>query len=307
MPPASEFFQLARLFTIVRFKNLCLVHTGNQNYITSVINILIHKLKERGNMKVLLFVFLISVFAVKSFPQVHTETVEYKDGDVTLKGFLAYDKNIKGKHPGIIVAHEWWGLNDYPKMRAEELAKLGYVAFAADIYGNGTVAKTTDEAGKLSGEYSKDRNKVRRRMNEALDVIRRNQYVDVNNIATIGYCFGGMCALELARSGADIKGVVVFHGILSTQNPDDGKYIKAKILVCKGADDPYVKQDQVDAFEQEMDKGKVDWQVNIYSYAVHGFTNPANGNDPSRGVAYNKEADMRSWQAMKDFFNEIFK
>jgi dienelactone hydrolase len=257
-------------------------------------------------MKILLFVFLVTVLAAISFPQVHTETVEYKDGDVTLKGFLAYDQNISGKHPGILVAHEWWGLNDYPKTRAEELAKLGYVAFAVDIYGNGKYATTMEEAGKLSGQYGKDRPTVRRRMNEALDVLKHNQYVDVNNIAAIGYCFGGMCALELARSGADIKCVAVFHPSLSTPTPEDAKNIKAKILVCKGADDPYVKQDQVDAFEKEMDGGKVDWQLNLYSYAVHGFTNPANGNDPSKGVAYNKEADMRSWQAMIDFFNEIF-
>jgi dienelactone hydrolase len=184
-------------------------------------------------MKILLFVFLVTVLAAISFPQVHTETVEYKDGDVTLKGFLAYDQNISGKHPGILVAHEWWGLNDYPKTRAEELAKLGYVAFAVDIYGNGKYATTMEEAGKLSGQYGKDRPTVRRRMNEALDVLKHNQYVDVNNIAAIGYCFGGMCALELARSGADIKGVAVFHPSLSTPTPEDAKNIKLKYLFAK--------------------------------------------------------------------------
>jgi dienelactone hydrolase len=258
-------------------------------------------------VKILLVIFFIVAVATKSFPQIHTETVEYKDGDVILKGFLAYNESIKEKRPGVLVVHEWYGLNDYAKMRTEQLAKLGYVAFAADIYGNGIVAKNSEEAGKLAGEYRKDLAKFRRRLNAALEVIEQNKLVDRNNVAAIGYCFGGGGVLELARSGADIKGVVSFHGGLSTPNPDDAKNIKAKVLVLHGADDPYVNAEQIEAFRKEMNAAEVDWQMNYYSYAVHAFTNQNAGNDPSKGAAYNEKADKRSWQAMKDFFDEIFK
>jgi dienelactone hydrolase len=258
-------------------------------------------------MKILLILFIIAAFVTKGISQIHTETVEYKSGNTILKGFLAYDQNITGKHPGVLIVHDWTGLGDYPKMRAEQLAKLGYIAFAADIYGNGIVAKNMDDAAKLAGQYSKDRTAVRERMNAALKTLEENKFVDANKVAAIGYCFGGMCVLELARSGADIKGVVTFHGNLSNPNPDDAKNIKAKILVCTGADDPYVNKEQVENFKKEMDDAKVDWQMDIYSGAVHAFTIPTAGNDNSKGAAYNEKADKRSWQVMMDFFDEIFK
>jgi dienelactone hydrolase len=238
--------------------------------------------------------------------KIKTETVQYKEGDTVLEGYLAYDDSTSSKRPGVLVCHEWYGLVDYPKHRAEMLAQLGYVAFAVDIYGKGVIAKTPEEAMTLSRSYYSDRPLLRRRVNAGLQVLKNHPLVDAKRIAAIGFCFGGSAALELARSGADIAGVVSFHGGLSTADPDDGKNIKAKVLICTGADDQNAKTDDIAAFEDEMRKGKVDYQINIYGGAVHGFTNPANAGKTGN-VAYNAEADRRSWQAMQDFFKEIFK
>jgi dienelactone hydrolase len=187
------------------------------------------------------------------------------------------------------------------------LAKLGYFAFAADIYGKGNRPKSGEEAGKLASVYKNDRVLMRQRINLALDELKKQKLVNTDKIAAIGYCFGGTVALELARSGADIKGIVSFHGGLDTPNPADAKNIKAKILVLHGGDDPYVNAEQVSSFKKEMVDAGVDYQIFIYGGAVHSFTNPNSGNDPSKGAAYNERADKRSWEAMKTFFTEIFK
>lgn len=235
-----------------------------------------------------------------------TRTVEYQEGNTILEGYLAYDNSMQGKRPGILVVHEWTGPGDYVKGRAEQLARLGYVALAVDIYGKGIRPKNSDEAGAQAAIYRKDRPLMRRRITAGLEFLRHNELVDVNRIAAIGYCFGGGVALELARSGAEIAGVVTFHGSLDTPTPEDAKNIKCRVLVLHGADDPYVTADQVAAFEKEMRDAKVDWQLMEFGGAVHSFSNPASGNDPSKGVAYNASADRRSWEAMKLFFAEIF-
>ncbi len=262
-------------------------------------------------MRKIFFAFLVVLvgigWAMKSEAKIHTETVEYMQGDATLEGYLAYDDSITGKRPGVIVVHEWWGLNDFIKGRAEALAKLGYVAFAVDIYGKGIRAKTAEEAGKLAGLYRSDRKLLRARANAGLEVLKRLPQTDTRNIAAIGYCFGGGTVLEMARSGADISGVVSFHGNLDNPNPADAKNIKAEVLVLHGAEDPYVTPEQVRTFWDEMRKTDARWQVNIYSGAVHSFTNPDSGNDKSKGVAYNETAAVRSWNAMKMFFSEIFR
>jgi dienelactone hydrolase len=255
----------------------------------------------------LLSLCLLFAVAMRAEAKIHTETIEYKEGDAVLEGYLAYDDSVKGARPGVLVIHEWWGLNPYIEKRTEQLAELGYIAFAADIYGKGNRANTPEEAGKLAGIYRSDRQLLRRRVKAGLEVLKKQALTDTKKIAAIGYCFGGTTVLELARSGADIAGVVSFHGGLSTPTPQDAKNIKAKVLALHGADDPYVKEQEVLAFEDEMRKGGVDWQLNIYSGAVHGFTNPDNGSDNSKGVAYNEKADKRSWEAMKLFFGEIFR
>jgi len=238
---------------------------------------------------------------------VQTKVVQYKQGDAALEGYLAWDDALPGQRPGVLVVHEWTGLGDYAKARARMLAGMGYVAFAADIYGKGIRPKTPREAAAQSGMFKKDRALMRARVRAGLDVLRREPVCDPRRVAAIGYCFGGTCVLELARSGADVAGVVSFHGGLDTPAPADAKNIKCKVLVLHGGDDPHVPPKDVAAFEDEMRSGGVDWQLVAYGGAVHGFTNPASGNDKSRGAAYDARADGRSWQAMKAFFAETLK
>jgi dienelactone hydrolase len=236
--------------------------------------------------------------------EVRTEAVEYRHGDVTLQGYMAYDDMYAGKRPGVLVAHEWMGHNAYVRKRAEQLARLGYVAFALDMYGKGVLAKDAKEAAALAGKFRSDRALMRARAAAGLDVLRKHPLVDTARLAAIGYCFGGTVVLELARSGADLRSVVTFHGGLDTPTPEDARNIRAKVLALHGGDDPFVTPAQVAAFEDEMRKGGVDWQVNVYGGAVHSFTNPDSGNDPAKGLAYNERAERRSWQAMKSFFSE---
>ncbi len=237
---------------------------------------------------------------------VKAEEVEYKHGDVVLQGFLAYDDAQTGKRPGVLIVHEWMGHSPFVRKRATELAKLGYVAFALDMYGKGVMAKDREEAAKLAGTYKNDRPLMRARANAGLEVLRKNEHCDTTQIAAIGYCFGGTTVLELARGGADLAGVVSFHGDLDTPKPDDAKNIKGKVLALHGADDPFVKPEVVAKFEDEMRKAGVDWELVKYGNAVHSFTNPGAGDDNKTGAAYNAKADARSWQAMRDFFGEIF-
>ena len=236
-----------------------------------------------------------------------TQVVEYKQGNVVLEGYLAYDDKFQGKRPGVLVVHEWTGLGGYVKGRAEQLAELGYVAFAADIYGKGIRPSNPKDAAVQAKIYRSDRQLMRDRAKAGLAVLQQNPLTDANRIAAIGYCFGGGTVLELARSGAPIAGVVSFHGNLDTPNPADAKNIRAKVLVLHGADDTYVPPAQVDGFKQEMTQAGVDWQLVSYSGTVHSFTNPAAGNDNSKGAAYNAKSDRRSFAAMQQFFAEIFR
>ena len=239
---------------------------------------------------------------------IRAEAVPYRHGDMQLEGYLAYDDALKGVRPAVLIVHEWWGLNDYIKKRTVQFAGMGYIAFAADIYGKNVVTKDPKKAAELAGKFrTGNRTLLRERVNAGLQILKNHPLVDQQRIAAIGYCFGGTTVLELARSGAEVSGVVSFHGGLDTPNPADAKNIKAKVLVLHGADDPNVSLPQVIAFQDEMRKGKVDWQMISYGGAVHSFTNPESGSDPSRGVAYNENADRRSWQHMKVFFAEIFK
>ena len=256
-------------------------------------------------MHKLLFLLTLMVPALVQ-AAIETRSVEYRQGNTRLVGYLAFPKDVTGPLPGILVVHEWMGLNDYAKHRADQLAELGYIAFAADIYGDGKIAANREEAGKLAGSYKNDRPLLRARVAAGLATLKAQPGVTGDKIAAIGYCFGGTAVLELARSGADIAGVVSFHGGLDTPTSQDAKNIRAKVLALHGADDPYVPADQVAAFENEMRQAGVDWQLIVYGGAVHGFTNPANGTDNSKGAAYNALADARSWVAMQQFFNELF-
>ena len=255
-----------------------------------------------------ILLFTLAVLGTASLQAaIQIKTVEYQQGDTTLEGFVTYDDTFKGPRPGVLIVHQWLGLTDYEKHRAEMLARLGYVAFCADIYGKGIRPQNTQEAGVQAGKYKGDRQLLRARVNAGLDALRQQPLVDPKRLAAIGYCFGGTTVLELARSGADVAGVVSFHGGLDSPTPADGKNIKCKVLVCHGADDPYEKPVDLAAFESELRDAKVDWQLIEYGGAVHSFTQPMAGNDNSKGAAYNEKADKRSWEAMKQFFAEIFK
>ena len=200
-------------------------------------------------MKRLLFLFIFPfLFPLTARAAIHTETVEYSHENTACEGYLAYDDAIAGKRPGILIVHEWKGLGSYAKKRAEQLAELGYVAFAVDIYGKGVRPQTNEEAATEAGIYKNDRPLMRDRVKAVLDVLLKNPMTDAGKVVAIGYCFGGTTVLELARSGADIKGVVSFHGGLSTPTPDDAQNIRSKVLVLHGGDDPFVKKDEVDAF-----------------------------------------------------------
>ena len=259
-------------------------------------------------MKPLLTSLIIALCPVFALAAIKSEPIQYKQGDTTFEGVLYYDDADSAPRRAVLVCHEWWGLNDYSKKRAEQLAQMGYVAFAVDVYGKGVQAKTQEEAAKMATDLrSGDRATLRARINAALAALKARKEVDPKKIAAIGYCFGGTTALELARSGADILGVVGFHAGLSTPNPADARNIKGKILICHGGDDPFVPMPEVNAFLDEMKAAKVNYQLNIYSGAVHTFTNPAAGNDPSKGSAYNPQADHRSFEEMKQFFAEIFR
>jgi dienelactone hydrolase len=235
---------------------------------------------------------------------VKAETIEYKDGSVNLKGFVAYDDKVSTKRPGILVMPEAFGLGPHAKERAERLARLGYVALAGDPYGDGIIAKDLQEAMKYAGPLREDTAKFRARGRAALDKLASLPQVDSGKLAAIGYCMGGTFALELARDGAPLRGIVTFHGGLETKAPAQPG--KVKVLVCTGADDPFVPVAQVNALQEELTKAGVDWQVISYGGTVHSFTNPDADSVGMAGLKYNKSADERSWQAMVAFFGEIF-
>lgn len=256
-------------------------------------------------MKKLLSLLALSALTVQA--EIRTEVVEYKQGDTTLEGVVVYDDATSGKRPGVLIVHQWKGLGSYEKKRAEMLAKLGYAVFAADIYGKGIRPDNPKDASAMAGKYKNDRALLRARVNAGLETLKKQPQVDPSRTAAMGYCFGGTTVLELARSGADVKGVVSFHGGLNTPAPEDAKNIKAKVLALHGADDPFVPPAEVAGFEEEMRKAKVDWQLVAYGNSVHSFTDWNAGNDNSKGSAYNEAADKRSWEAMKVFFAEVLK
>lgn len=257
----------------------------------------------------LAFLFLcISVIAPAHAATGHD--ISYRDGDTELQGYWVDAQGLPERDhkpaPVVLIVHQWKGLTDYEKSRAEQLAGLGYNAFAIDMYGKSVRPTDSAEAGKTAGIYKNDPALARRRLTAALDFARTQTGVDRDRIAVIGYCFGGAMALELARSGADIKGAVTFHGDLSTKAPAAKDAIKARVAVHHGADDPHVTQEAVDIFIKEMKAADANWTLTEYAHAVHAFTQKDAGNDPSKGAAYNADADKHSWESLVAFLKEIF-
>jgi dienelactone hydrolase len=257
-------------------------------------------------MKFLTGLFSIWMATTVIGADIKTQTVEYGQGGTVLEGFAAYDASMTGKRPAVLIVHQWKGLTDYEKRRARMLAELGYNVLAADIYGKGVRADNPKDAAALAGKFKADRALLRSRVMAGMNFLKADPKTDAKRTAAIGYCFGGTTVLELARSGAEVSGVVSFHGALNTPTPADAMNIKGKVLALHGADDPFVPLPEVTAFEEEMRKANVDWQLVAYGGAVHSFTDSSAGSDASKGAAYNEKADHRSWEAMKAFFHEIF-
>jgi dienelactone hydrolase len=257
--------------------------------------------------RILLLAVVLSTPLGGAAAELTTRTVEYRQGDAVLEGYLAFDPTGPARKPGVLVFHDWMGLSANTRRVADELARLGYVALAADVYGKGVRPADAKDAAAQAGRFKGDRPLLRARGAAALAALRALPQVDGARVAAIGYCFGGTSALELGRAGADLNAIVSFHGGLATPTPADARNLKAHLLVLHGADDPFVPEAEVKAFEEEMRAAKVDWQLVKYSGAVHSFTIPDAGGDNSKGAAYNAVADRRSWQAMRSFFGEVLK
>ncbi len=247
-----------------------------------------------------------AIFLSPAHAKVTGQTVEYKSGDTTLEGYVAYDVSNTARRPAVLIVHDWMGVSEHTKQVAQDIAELGYLAFAADIYGKGVRPADRTIASETAGKYKADRKLLRERVNAAFKEMKNHPLAEADKTAAIGFCFGGTTVLELARSGADVDGVVSFHGSLDSPTPADGKNIKAKVLVLHGAEDPFVKKEDIDAFQKELIDAGVDWQMVYYGNAVHSFTQKKAGNDKSKGTAYEEKAARRSWEAMKDFFVELF-
>ena len=238
-----------------------------------------------------------------------TEELTYSTDSVEMKGYLAYNKNASGKSPGILVVHEWWGHNEYARKRAEMLAELGYVAMAIDMYGSGRQADHPDQAGKFMNMVMSNFDAAKARFTRAMEELKANPNVDSEQIAAIGYCFGGSVVLSMANAGLDLDAVVAFHGGLQLPvMPEKGK-VKAKVLVCNGAEDPFVKPEHVAAYTAAMDSAQAEYEYIAYEGAKHSFTSKAAdslGKKFELPLAYNAEADRQSWEEMKSLFNEVF-
>jgi dienelactone hydrolase len=246
-----------------------------------------------------------------AFAAIKEEPVTYKDGETTMKGFVVYDDAKKGKRPGIIVVHEWWGITRHIHSEARRMASLGYTAFIADMYGDAKTADNPKDAGALSGAVRKNPAAMQSRFDAAMVALARHPTVDASKIAAMGFCFGGSVVLDMVRVGTDLKGVAAFHAGLGAAGvqAEPGK-VKAKVLVQNGADDPFIKPESVEAFKKEMDGAKVDYHYISYPGAVHAFTNPeatALGKKFNIPIAYNADADKKSKAEATTFFAEVLK
>jgi len=255
----------------------------------------------------LLPLLLFALLASPVLAAIKVEAIDYKDGDVALRGYIAYDDAWKDKHPGVLIAHEWWGCNDYAKERAKKLAELGYIAFALDMYGKDKTTEDPQKAGEFTQMFKGEPALMRARAAAGLKVLTDHKLTDRTKVAAIGYCFGGTVVMELARTGADLKAVVPFHAsTIAAKNPADNKEIRAKVLICNGAEDTFISAEERANFYKQAKEANLDFQFVDYAGAVHSFTNPGADKFKIPGVKYNEAADRRSWAHMKMLFDEVF-
>ena len=257
-------------------------------------------------MKHLLIGFALWGMVCAAAAKVVSEAVEYGDGGAVLTGVVYYDDAVAGKRPGVMVVHEWWGLNDYVKDRARMLAELGYVAFAADMYGDGKVTRHGKDAREWSRQITANVDAWQKRARLGLEQLKKHRFTDAGRVAAMGYCFGGSTVMQLAYSGAEVGGVVSFHGSLPPASAAQARAIKAKVMVAHGYADSFIPKERVAKFKDALEAAGVDWQFHAYSGARHGFTNPGAGGYGNDGLAYDADADRRSWRQMRNFFDEIF-
>jgi dienelactone hydrolase len=268
---------------------------------------------KQSIMYVLLLMFVFTV-ACKEEPKdlpikVKGSEITYATDSTNLKGYIAFDENKKGKRPGIIIVHEWWGHNDYVRHRADSLAKLGYTAIAVDMYGDGKQADHPSDAGKFAQSVFSNMPEAKARFQAAVDVLKQHESVDGDKLAAIGYCFGGSVALTMANSGMDLDAVAAFHSGVALPIPPNSD-LKARVLVCNGADDPFISPESVTAFKSAMDSIGAKYEYIAYPGVVHSFTSEqanVNGEKFKLPLEYNADADQKSWQELQKLFNEVFK
>lgn len=246
----------------------------------------------------------LSLLAGLAQAEVRTRPVTYRDGEVELRGYLAWDDAFKGKRPGVLVAHEWWGLDDYIRRRARMLAELGYVAFALDLYGEGRVTQHGAQAQEWMEQISANEGNWRKRALAGVEILRGHELVDRSRLAAVGYCFGGATVMQMAYAGADLKAVVSFHGSLPIPDADQAKKIRARVLAAHGSEDSFVPPERVREFQAALDRADVDWRMITFGNARHAFTNPEADRHGMENLRYDEQADRRSWAAMRDFFKE---
>lgn len=244
-----------------------------------------------------------------STPNIVGQEISYQADSVTMRGYLAYDANLTGPRPGVVVVHEWWGHNEHSRKAADKLAADGYVAFALDMYGDGKTASHPEDAMAFSGAVMSNFDGAKDRFNAALDVLKADEHCDKEELAAVGYCFGGGIVLNMARQGADLDAVATFHGSIGAIEPATQGSVKGKILVMNGADDPFVSAEAIDGFKSEMEAAGVDYEFVNYPGAIHAFTNPgatAKGEEFQLPLAYNQEADSASWLKLESFLGQVF-
>ena len=259
----------------------------------------------------ILSLFLVLVFtslSISASAKIVGKEVEYKSDETTLKGYLAYDNSVKGKRPGVLVVHEWWGHNDYARTRANKLAELGYTALAVDMYGNAEQADHPEKAGELARSVLGNLDNAEKRFQAAIELLKEQKTVDPDHIAAIGYCFGGGVVLNMALRGVDLDGVASFHGLLPQEAPENAKPT-AEIIVFHGGADPFVPQEQLDAFKKIMENTNSSYELVVYPGVQHSFTNPdadKYGKKFDLPLVYNEDADKKSWEQTQAFLNRIF-
>lgn len=256
-------------------------------------------------MKHWLFIFTLLLLSDPAVSKLHKETISYKDGEVALQGYLYWEDSFEGKRPGVMVVHEWWGLNDYATLRAEMLAELGYVAFAADMYGDGKVTRHATDAKAWKEQITSNIDTWQRRALLGLEQIRQHPKVDSKKMAAIGYCFGGATVMQMAYAGADLRGVASFHGSLPPATAEQAGKVKARVLIAHGDADSFVPDERIRKFKQALSDAGVSWEMDIYGGAKHSFTNPYAEGYGVEGLEYHETADRSAWQRLLRFLEDL--